>query len=52
MARAYLSFIYILGSFSILSCHHASTEKEEEETAPKSTANFRDDHLCKQRTAY
>jgi len=35
MARAYLLFIYILGSFSILSCHHASTEKEEEETAPE-----------------
>ena len=35
MARAYLLLIYILGSFSILSCHHASTEKEEEETAPE-----------------
>jgi hypothetical protein len=35
MTRAHLLFIYILGSFSILSCHHASTEKEEEETAPE-----------------
>jgi multidrug efflux pump subunit AcrA (membrane-fusion protein) len=35
MTRAYLLFIYFLGSFSILSCHHASTEKEEEETAPE-----------------
>ena len=35
MTRAYLLFIYILGSFSILSCHHATTEKEEEETAPE-----------------
>jgi multidrug efflux pump subunit AcrA (membrane-fusion protein) len=33
MARAYLLLIYILGSFSILSCHHATTEKEEEEMA-------------------
>jgi len=33
MTRAYLLFIYILGSFSILSCHHASTE--EEATAPE-----------------
>ena len=35
MTRIYLLFVYILGSFSILSCHHASTEKEEEETAPE-----------------
>ena len=33
MTRAYLLFIYILGSFSILSCHHAPTE--EEATAPE-----------------
>ena len=33
MTRAYLLLIYILGSFSILSCHHASTE--EEVTAPE-----------------
>src|SRR6478609_6115438 len=32
MTRIYLTFIYILGIFSILSCH-ASTAKEEEETA-------------------
>jgi len=35
MTRASLLFVYILGSFSILSCHHASTGKEEEETAPE-----------------
>jgi len=35
MARSPLPFICILSSFSILSCHHASTEKEEEETAPE-----------------
>ena len=35
MTRAYLLFVYILGSFLILSCHHASTEKEEESTAPE-----------------
>jgi len=34
MTRIYLSFIYI-GAFSILSCHHATTGKEEEETAPE-----------------
>jgi multidrug efflux pump subunit AcrA (membrane-fusion protein) len=31
MARVYISFVYILGIFSVLSCHHATTEKEEEE---------------------
>jgi multidrug efflux pump subunit AcrA (membrane-fusion protein) len=35
MTRAYLLFIYMLGGLSIFSCHHASTEKEEEETAPE-----------------
>ena len=35
MTRASLLFVYILGSFLILSCHHASTAKEEEETAPE-----------------
>ena len=35
MTRVYLLFVYVLGSISILSCHHASTEKEEEETAPE-----------------
>ena len=32
MARNYLLLIYILGGFSMISCHHATTEKEEEET--------------------
>jgi multidrug efflux pump subunit AcrA (membrane-fusion protein) len=32
MSRAYLILIYIIGGFSILSCHQAATEKEEDET--------------------
>jgi multidrug efflux pump subunit AcrA (membrane-fusion protein) len=32
MTRTYLILIYIIGGFSILSCHHATTEKEEDET--------------------
>jgi len=32
MTRVYLLLVYILGSFSILSCQHSSTEKAEEET--------------------
>ncbi len=32
MTRTYLSVVCILGSLSIFSCHHATTEKEEEET--------------------
>jgi len=35
MTRASLLFVYILDSVLILSCHHASTGKEEEETAPE-----------------
>src|SRR5262245_49203710 len=35
MARFYLPIICILAIVSILSCHHASTEKEDEETAPE-----------------
>ena len=35
MTRASLLFVYILDSFLILSCDHASTGKEEEETAPE-----------------
>jgi multidrug efflux pump subunit AcrA (membrane-fusion protein) len=31
MARVYISVVYLLGILSILSCHHAATEKEEEE---------------------
>jgi len=31
MTRAYLSLICIFGGLSIFSCHHAATEKEEEE---------------------
>ena len=32
MTRAYLSFIYIIGSLAVLSCHNGSTGREEEET--------------------
>ena len=32
MTRTYLLLIYFVGGFSMLSCHHATTEKEEEET--------------------
>jgi len=32
MTRTYLLLIYFAGGFSMLSCHHATTEKEEEET--------------------
>lgn len=31
MARVYISFVYMLGVLSVLSCHHSTTEKEEEE---------------------
>jgi multidrug efflux pump subunit AcrA (membrane-fusion protein) len=31
MTRTWLSFVYFLGILSIFSCHHATTEKEEEE---------------------
>jgi multidrug efflux pump subunit AcrA (membrane-fusion protein) len=34
MTRIYLACIYVFGSLSILSCHNATTEKEEE-TAPE-----------------
>ena len=34
MKRASLLFVYIVDSFLIFSCHHASTGKEEEQTAP------------------
>jgi len=32
MTRTHLLVFYLLGNFAILSCQHASTEKEEEET--------------------
>jgi len=35
MTRAYLLLMYVLGSFSILSCHHATTDNTEEDKAPE-----------------
>src|SRR4030095_6986969 len=35
MTRTHLLLIYMLGGLLILSCHHATTEKEEEDTAPE-----------------